>query len=103
MENYLFLSSMCGGAIQEKFNRAVSRVSENILNDNTDQTKTRTITIRIAFKPDKNDPETVTVNASVKTALIPETDSTTQLYLDESEEGITAREFGMNPKTGEIL
>ena len=100
----LTLSTICGGTVQSKLDRAFAKVAQNILDENTDQTKKRSITLKIVFEPNEEDPETVLVTANVKTALVPERDSFTQLYLqDEGEDGIMIREYGMNPKTGEII
>ena len=41
------LANMCGGGVQEYIDRALAKVSDNILDLNTDAGKKREITVRI--------------------------------------------------------
>ena len=69
----LTLATICGGAVQEKVDRALEKVAKNILDPNTDPGKKRTITLKITMKPDENDNEDVEVSADVTYTLAPET------------------------------
>ena len=51
----LTLATLCGGAVQERVDRALERVAKNILDPNTDPKKSRSITLKITLKPDKDD------------------------------------------------
>ncbi len=79
----LTLATMCGGAIQEKVDRALKKVAENIMDPNTDQGKKRTITLKITMKPNEEDYEDVEVSAEVSYTLSPETGVKTQFYVNK--------------------
>lgn len=68
----LTLATLCGGAVQEKVDRALEKVAKNILDPNTDPGKKRSITLKITMKPDEKDTEDVEVNADVSYTLAPE-------------------------------
>lgn len=127
------LATICGGGVQERINHALQKVSENILDPNTDPEKKRSITLTLTLKPSAEDREDVVVEASVGMKLAPETGLKTQMYLTknlqngmvnitehakgqikgqlsfddlEQEEELpppTAEELGCDPETGEIL
>ena len=75
------LANMCSGGVQEYIDRALAKVSDNILDLNTDAEKKREITIRIIFEPDENDREDVAVSVKTAVKLAPETGIETQLYI----------------------
>lgn len=79
----LTLATICGGAVQEKVDRALEKVAKNILDPNTEPGKKRSITLKITFKPDEDDNEDVAVNAEVSYTLAPETGISTQLYVNK--------------------
>lgn len=79
----LTLATMCGGAIQEKVDRALKKVAENIMDPNTDQEKKRTITLKITMKPNEDDFEDVEVSAEVSYTLAPEMGVKTQFYVNK--------------------
>ena len=79
----LTLATMCGGAIQEKVDRALKRVAENIMDPNTDQGKKRTITLKITMKPNEEDYEDVEVSAEVSYSIMPEIGVKTQFYVNK--------------------
>lgn len=79
----LTLASICGGAVQEKVDRALEKVAKNILDPNTEPAKKRTITLKITMMPDDNDREDVAVNAEVSYTLAPETGVQTQFYVNK--------------------
>lgn len=78
----LTLATICGGAVQEKVDRALEKVARNILDPNTDPSKKRTVTLKLVFKPDDNDIEDVEVSAEVTTSLAPEVGVKTRLYVN---------------------
>lgn len=61
---------MVGGAVQERVDREVSRVVDNILDINTEATAKRKITLTIELKPDK-ERQFITMAASCKSNLAP--------------------------------
>lgn len=81
MKEKLTLTNICSGAVQEKIDRAIRAVAENILDPNTDPKKKRSITLKVYFAPNENDREDVTVTAEVTKSLAPEAGVRTQLFL----------------------
>lgn len=75
------LANMCGGGVQEYIDRALAKVSENILDINTEAKKKREITIRITFSPNKDDREDVKVTVNTSAKLAPEAGIDTQLFI----------------------
>lgn len=96
----LTLATICGGAVQEKVDRALEKVAKNILDPNTDPGKKRTITLKITMKPDENDNEDVEVSADVTYTLAPETGVQTRFFVnkDLQNDKVTVMEH----KKGEI-
>lgn len=47
MAEKLTLASMCAGGVQERIDRALAKISDNILDLNTDAKKKRTLDIKI--------------------------------------------------------
>lgn len=78
------LATICDGAVQERVNRALQKISENILDPNTDPDKKRSLTLTLTFKPSGDDREDVTVDVAVGTKLAPETGLKTQLFLSKN-------------------
>ena len=79
----LTLATLCGGAVQEKMDRALERVAQNILDPNTDPGKKRTITLKITLKPDEEDNEDVEVTADVSVSLAPEVGVSTRFFVEK--------------------
>ena len=96
----LTLANLCGGAIQEKMDRAIEKVARNILDPNTDPKKKRSITLKLIFQPDEDDNEDVDVQAQVSVSLIPEQGTATKMFMTEDLE--TGRITVMEHKKGEI-
>lgn len=96
----LTLATICGGALQEKVDRALEKVAKNILDPNTDPGKKRTITLKITLKPNEADAEDVKVSAEVSYTLAPETGVATQFFVnkDLENDSVTVMEH----KRGEI-
>jgi hypothetical protein len=76
------LSSIAEGGLQEKVDRALAKVTENILDPNTDTKKKRKVTINITLAPDDNR-YTVDVDTDVKVTLAPDVGVSTILLVDE--------------------
>lgn len=74
------LGNLCGGAVQEKIDRAIQQVSENILDPNTNAKK-RGIVLEITFTPNEDDREDVAVDIDLKVKLAQESGMQTQFYL----------------------
>jgi len=83
------LSKMSNGGVQEKFEQELEKVTENILDPNTDAKKKRTVTITITYQPNENR-DAVAVQTEVKSKLVPQDGVSTTLLV------------GRNPDTGSI-
>ena len=125
----LTLATICGGAVQEKVDRALEKVAHNILDPNVIPDKKRTVTLKITLKPSDYDQENVVVTADVSYQLSPEVGVQTNMFvsqdltngnismmehqrgeikgqLDFSDVGITTGDEEIedfDPETGEIL
>ena len=82
-DEVLTMATLCGGAVQEKVNRALEKVARNILDPNTEAGKKRTITLKITLKPDEDDREDVEVSADVTYQLASETGVRTQFFVNQ--------------------
>lgn len=83
MNRKLTLASLFGGALQEKVNRALYKVAENILDPNTAAKTKRTVTIKLSLTPDEIDREDVKVNADVTYTLAPEDGVASSMYMQK--------------------
>lgn len=83
MKEKLTLASMCGGGVQERINRGLAKISDNILDPNTEAKKKRVLTIQITLTPNEDDREDVAVEVSTNVKLAPEMSLSTQLYIDK--------------------
>ena len=81
MKEKLTMTSICSGAVQEKVDRALRAVADNILDPNTDAKKKRSITLKIVFQPNEDDREDVAVHVEVTKSLAPEAGVKTQLFI----------------------
>jgi len=79
----LTLLSMCGGAVQEKVNRELHKVADNILDPNTDSKAKREVNIKIVLAPREDNPEDVAVDVVVTSKIAPELGVGTQLWLEK--------------------
>ena len=79
----LTLSNMCNGGIQEKIDRSLMEISNNILDPNTDPKKKRSLVVTISFIPNEHDREDVSVEVSTAVKLAPEVNITTQLFISK--------------------
>ena len=81
MHEKLTMTTICDGAVQEKVDRALRAVADNILDPNTDPKKKRSITMKIVFQPNEDDREDVAVHVEVTRSLAPEAGVKTQLFI----------------------
>ena len=81
MREKLTMTTICDGAVQEKVDRALRAVADNILDPNTDPKKKRSITMKIVFQPNEDDREDVAVHVEVTKNLAPEAGVKTQLFI----------------------
>lgn len=54
MKKYISLDRFRGGAVLERFNMEMARIAQNIMDPNTNPEKSRTLTLKLTFKPDKS-------------------------------------------------
>ncbi|MFT8558113.1 replication terminator protein [Liquorilactobacillus hordei] len=80
------LSAVAEGGLQEKLDRALDQVTENIMDPNTDQTKKRKITINLVFEPSKSG-DAVDVDIQIKISLVPETGVGTTMLIGRDGKG----------------
>lgn len=79
----LTLATLCGGAVQEKIDRALEKVASNILDPNVVPDKKRTVTLKITMKPLDDDREDVAVEANVSYTLSPEMGVQTNFFVNK--------------------
>lgn len=79
----LTLATICGGAVQEKVDRALEKVARNILDPNVVPDKKRTVTLKITLKPSDEDQEDVIVTADVTYQLSPELGVSTNMFVSK--------------------
>ena len=83
MREKLTMATICDGAVQEKVDRALRAVADNIIDPNTDAKKKRSITMKITFQPNEDDREDVAVSVEVTKTLAPEAGVRTQFYITQ--------------------
>ncbi|GEO70509.1 hypothetical protein [Levilactobacillus acidifarinae] len=92
------LTELANGAIQEKLDHTMKDVMTNILNPNTDAKKKRKVTITLTMAPSENR-DTLTLDAQVKAALVPENAATTTVLVGRNDSGyIEANELKSGAK-----
>lgn len=77
------LASMCDGGVQERIDRALLKISDNILDPNTEAKKKRTLTVTISLIPNEDDREDVSVEVSTSVKLAPEVGLKTQFFINK--------------------
>jgi len=97
MAKVISLDRLCGGALLERFTLAMSQISRNIMDPNTNPEKARTLTIKLTFKPDKSRQGIKTSVATNITLAPPEADETMMLIGKDHRTGrIEMTEYGDN-------
>ena len=104
MNRKLTLASLFGGALQEKVNRALYKVAENILDPNTAAKTKRVVTIKLSLTPDEIDREDVKVNADVTYTLAPEDGVASSMYMqrDIDTGRVTVAEYQRGEVKGQL-
>lgn len=93
MAEKLTLASMCAGGVQERIDRALAKISDNILDLNTDAKKKRTLDIKIVLTPSEDDREDVAVEVQTSVKLAPEMGLKTQLFINKDLSKQRSRSF----------
>lgn len=75
------LDDLQGGVLSEKINCELEKIFENIKDPNTDQTKVRSLSISLKFKPNKN-ADMVEMIPTLKTTLQPVVTEPTTIIVD---------------------
>ena len=83
MAEKLTLASMCAGGVQERIDRALAKISDNILDLNTDAKKKRVLDVKITLTPNEDDREDVSVEVQTFVKLAPEMGLKTQLFINK--------------------
>lgn len=86
MAEKLTLASMCAGGVQERIDRALAKISDNILDLNTDAKKKRVLDVKITLTPNEDDREDVSVEVQTSVKLAPEMGLKTQLFINRISE-----------------
>ena len=104
MEKKLTIDTLCGGAVQERVNRGLRKVADNILDPNTEAKKKRTVTLTLTFIPNEDDREDVSVEAAVTIKLASEESTHTQLFInkDISSDIVTITEHAKGEIKGQL-
>ena len=90
MAEKLTLASMCAGGVQERIDRALAKISDNILDLNTDAKKKRVLDVKITLTPNEDDREDVSVEVQTSVKLVPEMGLKTQLFINKDfKSGVT--------------
>ncbi len=77
------LDNLAGGAAVERFNVELAKVLENILDENMEPTKKRSITLKVHFKPSRDrDHASMEVDCSATLAPIASFESTAYIGRD---------------------
>jgi len=79
----LTLINIKGGAVMESFDVRMAEVLENLADPNAGNAK-REITLKVAFAPDKNNPQIINISASCKSNLAPDKDISTVAVLSSN-------------------
>ena len=97
-------TSLCDGAVQEKIDRALKAVTDNIMDPNTPPSKKRSITLKITFTPREDDREDVTVTAEVTKSLAQEATVKTKLFVAKDRESgrSTIQEYRLGEIKGQM-
>lgn len=83
--NEMLLTTMMGGTIQSKFNKALELVMINLQDEEIPSDKKRKITIELTFAEDEKR-QLLNIDAEVKTKLVPQ-DTTSKKYWMSNEYG----------------
>ncbi len=82
------IMQMARGAIEERVNYEMTKLIENILDENTKATAKRELTVKITLTPDDMR-ETITVSAVASSKLQPTNPISTALFVGKDQNGVT--------------
>ncbi|GAB6713907.1 hypothetical protein [Streptococcus uberis] len=88
----LDLSAIGEGGLQEKVDKELEKVFDNILDPNTDTKTARKITITLTMKPDDSR-QTVATSMEVKSSLAPQTGVATTVLVGQKDGKVYANEL----------
>lgn len=89
------LSKLAGGALQQKFNREITKVIENMQDPNTSYATARSISIKITFKQDEDrDDARVDIAVTSKLAGVINTSTSFAMGKDIESGEVKVREYG---------
>lgn len=91
------LSELAEGSLQERFDHEVAKVTENILDLNTDPEKKRKITITVTLTADDHR-DLMFLEAEVKSTLVARKSVGTKVLIDELDGDVYANELKSNQK-----
>lgn len=95
------LASVCGGALEEKFQMALQKVAANINDPNTNALAKRTITLTVEFEPNKGRSNAaIIVQATTKLAPHSKVESVAFFQFNTQTGDFTVQEH--NPKQGAL-
>lgn len=80
------IMKLADGAIVEKLNRELDKITQNIVDKNTDPKKERKIILTLSFKPNENRDFVIT-KIQTKTTLATEMGVETQIIVGKDSEG----------------
>ena len=100
----LTLASLCDGSLQERVDRALLRLAENILDERCDPEAKRKLKITVTFKAADGNPDDVKVEADVSLALAPEIGVATKMSIGrEKTTGlVTMQEYRVGEIVGQL-
>lgn len=96
MSHTVNLNELANGAVQEKFDREVQKVMENIADPNTDFKKKRKIQVTLTFQADEQR-DIAAVEVEAKSTLAPSKGVMTKFVLDQDSDG---KVIGQELKSG---
>lgn len=104
------IESLKNGAVAERFNDAIARIIENVMDKNTDYKVNRKVVISLSMKPNE-DRDLISTTIDVKTTLAPPKVLQTMIAIGRNGETVGATEVGqqlvgqrkIDVETGEIV
>ena len=98
----LSLETLMQGAVQEKFEKELKRVLENIMDPNTDFKKKRKLTIDFEFITNEERDETL-FDCIVKSKIIPAKPVVSRLLIGKDGEGVKVTEYQKGIIPGQVI
>jgi len=101
-EGELTLEGFAHGALRERFADELQRVVDNIDDPNTEPEKVRSITIKVAFRPD-GDRSSAKVETTVSTKLAGPVASTSRVFLSRMGTGRRLVAYEHDPRQVDLF